>query len=120
MCDMNFVFTYIMSIQMFRFIRSNFNTDNVSSILKTFVYLDFLNAYRACFRNIDIDNDPYCSKDLLSVEQEHARGEKLINVSHIKDGEDLQVCWIQVIQKSDDPIPPLELNMNCCIWPPSL
>ena len=106
-----------MSKQMFRLIRSRVNAENPPSILKTFVYVEFLNAYRACFRDIDRENDKYCSKLLSAVQDDITNGEKLIQVSHNLVDEDLYVCWIQVVERGDEPLLPLEMKAPCCVWP---
>jgi hypothetical protein len=102
---------------MFRFIHSYLDADNVSKILRTYVYVDFLSAYRACFRDIDRENDKYCSKLLSAVQDDITNGEKLIQVSHNLVDENLYVCWIQVIERGDEPLLPLEMKTPCCVWP---
>jgi hypothetical protein len=102
---------------MFRFIHSYLDADNASKILRTYVYVDFISAYRACFANIDRAKDMYCSKVRYAVEDDITNGEKLIQVSHNRVDEKLDVCWIQVIETIDEPLLPLEMKAPCCIWP---
>jgi len=103
--------------QMFRFIHSYLDADNASKILRTYVYVDFLSAYLACFTNIDREKDMFCSKVRYAVEDDITNGEKLIQVSHNKVGEKLDVYWIQVIETGDEPLLPLEMKASCCVWP---
>ena len=103
--------------QMFRFIHSYLDADNESKILRTYVYVDFLSAYSACFANIDREKDMYCSKLHYAVQDDITNGEKLIQVSHNKVGEKLDVYWIQVIERGDEPLLPLEMKSPCCVWP---
>jgi len=52
-----------------------------------------------------------------AVEDDITNGEKLIQVSHNKVGEKLDVYWIQVIETGDEPLLPLEMKASCCVWP---
>ena len=104
----------------FRFIESVLGENNMCTVTHTETHDRLIEAFRACFRNIDLKKDLYCTMTYNGVTEYLNNGDSLIPVTHNKKDERLDACWIQVIQAGHDDveIPPLKLSAACCVLAP--
>ncbi len=102
----------------YRFIKSWVNLKNETEIYNdsVCVYTTLLEAYARC---IPVDESKCCRMLYNGVGQEFDSGETLVSVSHVDNGDKMDVYWIQLIHESlDEPIPKLTGGRPCCVWPP--
>ena len=104
----------------FRFIESVLGENNMCTVTYTETHDRLIEAFRACFRKIDLKIDLYCTMTYNGVNDCLKSGDNLIPVTHNNKDEQLNVCWIQVIQVGDDQvkIPPLNFSAACCVLTP--
>ena len=106
----------------YRVIVSILGENNMCTVTHTETHDRLIEAFRACFRNIDLKDDLYCTMTYNGVNDCLKSGDNLIAVTHNnKDGR-IDACWIQVIQNGalDDEvkIPELKLSAACCVLAP--
>ena len=102
----------------YRFIMSSVNLENETEIYDdtVSVYTTLSEAYARC---IPVDESACCRMLYNGVRQEFDSGETLVSVSHVGNGDKMDVYWIQLIHGGvNEPIPKLTGGRSCCVWPP--
>lgn len=103
----------------YRFIKSSVNLNNETEIdaHSVSVYTRLSDAYARC---IPVDERKCCRMLYSGVRQEFDNGETLVSVSHVNNGDKMDVYWIQLIHGGvNEPIPKLTGWRSCCVWPPA-